>query len=209
MQNSHAAVQRRISDPDFQASLVKWCLGLTVTVIGLLAVSLAHDAYVWLNPPAPKYFFVDGRNPPRPAVALDSPIVDDVQLLQWTVHAILATYSVDYHNYPSQLNTAGMRFSEQGWSSFARSYISSGNFDQMKKARLLCYAQAQRAATIPKTEIVNGRLAYHVQFPMLQTCENTQQFTTQTLIMTATVMRTDDQRHPDGLVIEELVASPR
>lgn len=209
MQNSATAVQRRISDPDFQTSLVKWCLGLVATMTVMLAVSLAHDAYVWLNPPAAKYFFVDGRNPPRPAVALDSPIVDDVQLLQWTVHAILATYSVDYHNYPAQLNTAGRSFSDQGWASFARSYINSGNFDQMKKARLLCYAQAQRAATIPKTEIVNGRLAYQVQFPMLQTCENTQQFSTQTMVMTATVMRTDDQRHPDGLVIEELVASPR
>ncbi|UZO94725.1 DotI/IcmL/TraM family protein [Roseomonas mucosa] len=209
MQNSATAVQRRISDPDFQASLVKWCLGLTATMAVLMVASLAHDAYVWLNPPAPKYFFVDGRNPPRSAAALDSPIVDDVQLLQWTVHAILATYSVDYHNYPSQLNTAGMAFSQPGWASFAKSYIGSGNFEQMKKARLLCYAQAQRAATIPKTEVVNGRLAYQVQFPMVQTCENSQQFTTQAMVMTATVMRTDDQRHPDGLVIEELVATPR
>ncbi|GAV35517.1 Macrophage killing protein with similarity to conjugation protein [Roseomonas sp. TAS13] len=209
MQNSATAVQRRISDPDFQAALVRWCLGLTGTMAVLMAFLLAHDAYMWLNPPAPKYFFVDGRNPPRPAAALDSPIVDDVQLLQWAVHAILATYSVDYHNYPSQLNTAGMAFSQQGWTSFARSYIGSGNFEQMKKARLLCYAQAQRAATIPKTDVINGRLAYQVQFPMVQTCENTQQFTTQTMMMTATVMRTDDQRHPDGLIIEELVATPR
>ena len=209
MQNSATAVRRRISDPDFQGSLVKWSIGLTATMAALLGLSLLHDAWVWANPPAPKYFFVDGRNPPRPAVALDSPIVDDVQLLQWTVHAILSTYSVDYHNYPGQLNTAGMSFSPQGWASFAQSFITSGNFDQMKKARLLCYAQAQRAATIPKTEIIGGRLAYQVEFPMVQTCENTQQFTTQGMVMTATVMRTDDQRHPDGLGIERLIATPR
>lgn len=209
MQNSATAVRRRISDPDFQSSLVKWCLGLTVTMAALLSVSLLHDFVVWSYPPAPKYFFVDGRNPPRPAVALDSPIVDDVQLLQWTVHAVLQTYSVDYHNYPSQLNTAGTSFSQQGWASFAQSFITSGNFDQMKKARLLCYAQAQRAATIPKTEIVNGRLAYRVEFPMVQTCENTQSFTTQPLMISAVVMRIDDQRHPDGLVIERLIASAR
>jgi intracellular multiplication protein IcmL len=209
MQNSASAVRRRISDPDFQGSLVKWCIGMTATMAVLLGLSLLHDAWVWANPPAPKYFFVDGRNPPRPAVALDSPIVDDVQLLQWTVHAILATYSVDYHNYPSQLNTAGRSFSPEGWKSFADSYIASGNFDAMKKASLLCYAQAQRAATIPNTEIVGGRLAYRVEFPMVQTCQNTQQFTTQTLVMSAIVMRTDDQRHPDGLVIERLVATQR
>ncbi len=209
MQNSATAVRRRISDPDFQAALVKWSFGLTAAMALLLTASLLHDALVWSNPPAPKYFFVDGRNPPRPAVALDSPIVDDVQLLQWTVHAVLQTYSVDYHNYPSQLNTAGMAYSQQGWSTFAQSYIKAGNFEQMKKARLLCFSQAQRAATIPNTEIINGRLAYHVEFPIVQTCENTQQFTTQALMISALVMRTDDQRHPDGLVIERLIATPR
>ena len=209
MQNSATATRRRISDPDFQSSLVRWCMGLTSTMAVLLGLSLLHDAWVWANPPLPKFFRIDGRNPPLPIVALDSPIVDDVQLLQWTVHAVLATYSVDYHNYPSQMNTAGMSFSPQGWASFAQAYITAGNFEQMKKARLLCYAQAQRAATIPKTEIINGRLAYQVEFPMLQTCENTQQFSTQALLMSVTVMRTDDQRHPDGLVIERLGATAR
>lgn len=209
MQNSAAAVRRRVSDPDFQSSLVKWSFGLSAALALALAASLFHDVVIWQNPPKPQFFFVDGRNPPRPAVALDSPIVDDVQLLQWTVHAILQTYSVDYHNYPSQLNTAGTAYSEQGWSTFAQSYIKAGNFEQMKKARLLCFAQAQRAATIPLTEIINGRLAYHVEFPMVQTCENSQQFSTQPLMISALVTRTDDLRHPDGLVIERLVATPR
>jgi len=209
MQNSATAVRRRISDPDFQGSLVRWCMGLTSTMAVLLGLSLLHDAWVWANPPLPKFFRIDGRNPPLPIVALDSPIVDDVQLLQWTVHAILSTYSFDYHNYPSQLNTAGRSFTPEGWKSFADSYIASGNYEQMRRARLLCYAQAQRAATIPSTEIIGGRLAYHVEFPMVQTCENTQQFTTQSMTMAATVMRTDDQRHPEGLVIERLIATQR
>lgn len=209
MQNSATAVRRRVSDPDFQSSLVKWSFGLSAALALALAASLIHDVIVWQNPPKPQFFFVDGRNPPRPAVALDSPIVDDVQLLQWTVHAVLQTYSVDYHNYPKQLNDAGLDYSEQGWSTFAQSYIKAGNFEQMKKARLLCYAQAQRAATIPSTEIISGRLAYHVEFPMVQTCENTQQASTQLMMISALVVRTDDQRHPDGLVIERLVATPR
>ena len=65
-----------------------------------------------MNPIEPRYFFVDGKNPPRPAVALDSPIVDDTELLEWTVKAVLAPYNVDYFNYPVELNTASRRFTE-------------------------------------------------------------------------------------------------
>src|SRR5208283_281182 len=92
MKNQTAAVTRRLSDPDFQASLVSRCLALTLGMGALLALALAHDAIVWLNPVQPRYFFVDGKNPPKPVVALDSPIVDDTELLEWTVKAILAPY---------------------------------------------------------------------------------------------------------------------
>ena len=97
MRNQHAAVTRRLSDPDFQAVLVSRCLALTLGLGVLLAISLIHDAYVWLNPVEPRYFFVDGKTPPRPVVALRSPIVDDTELLDWTVKAVLAPYNVDYY----------------------------------------------------------------------------------------------------------------
>ena len=41
---------------------------------------------------------------------------------------------------------------------------------------------------------------------MVQTCQNSQQETSQNLMMTATVIRVDDMDHPDGLAINQLVA---
>ncbi len=157
MKNQTAAVTRRLSDPDFQATLVSRCLALTLGMGALLALALAHDAIVWLNPVQPRYFFVDGKDPPRPVVALDSPIVDDTELLEWSVKAILAPYNVDYYNYPVELNTASRRFTVRGWNTFAASYIATGNFDELKRARLLCHAQSQRAAVIHQTSYVQGR----------------------------------------------------
>ena len=206
MQNQSAAVSRRLSDPDFQARLVSQCLGLTMCMAVLLGVSLTHDAYVWMNPPEGKFFRIDGRTPPQPLVALSSPIVDDTELLQWSVKAVLAPYSVNYHDYPEQLNTAGRRFTANGWNTFADEFKRTGNLEAMKRARLLCYAQAQRAALIRETKVINGRLAYDVQFPIVQTCQNTQQESTTRLMITALVVRTEIQNHPDGLAIEQLVA---
>ncbi len=207
MRNQNASVTRRLSDPDFQAGLVTKCLALTLGMGALLGVSLIHDAYVWVNPIEPRYFFVDGKTPPHPVVALDSPIVDDTELLEWAVQAVIAPYNVDYHNYAQELNAASRRFTLNGWNTFANSYISQGNFDELKRARLLCHAQSQRAAVIHQTSFVRGALAYQIQVPILQTCENVNQTSTNSLMITALVVRTNSDDHPDGLAVDQLVAS--
>ena len=55
--------------------------------------------------------------------------------------------------------------------------------------------------------VVDGALAYEVQFPLVQTCQNTQQQNTQNLMVTAMVVRTNSDDHPDGLAVDQLVAS--
>ena len=207
MKNQAQVLGRRLSDPDFQGSVVARCLTAVLVLAVVTSVLVIHDAWIWSHPVAPKYFFVDGRNPPRPAVALDSPIVDDQELLQWTVRWVLAPYNVNYHDYPNQLNVAGRHFTLTGWNSFAKSYITDGNFDKMKLARMLCYAQATRAAVIRDTRVVLGHLTYVIQFPMVQTCQNVNQENTQPLMMTATVQRVEDADHPDGLAINQLIGT--
>jgi len=206
MQNQANAVARRLDDPDYMASVVRRSQGLTLGMMLLLGVSLAHDAYVWVNPPQSQFFRFDGRSPPQRLVALSSPIVDDTELLQWAVKAVLSAYSVNYHDYAEQLNTAGRRFTPNGWNSFAKVYMDTSNLEAMKRARLICFAQAQRAALIREVKVLHGRLAYDVQFPMVQTCQNTQMESTKRLMVTALVVRTDTEDHADGLAVDQLVA---
>ena len=44
MENQRAAVARKLSDPDFQASLVNKSLGLVMGLCVLLAAFVIHDA---------------------------------------------------------------------------------------------------------------------------------------------------------------------
>ena len=173
----------------------------------LLGISLIHDGYVWANPVKPLFFISDGKGFTRPLTPVDSPIVDDTELLEWTVQAVIAPYNVDYFNYAKELNTASRRFTLRGWNTFANSYVEKGNFDELKRARLLCHAQSQRAAVIHQTSFVQGALAYEVQLPIVQTCENVNQVSTNSLMVTAVVVRTNNEDHPDGLAIDQLVAS--
>ncbi len=209
MKNYASATTRRLSDPDFQGAVVARCLTITLVLAFVVAVMAVHDAWVWSHPPQSKYFLTDGRSNFQRAVPLDSPIVDDQDMLQWTVRWVLAPYNVNYHDYPVQLNTAGEHYSIEGWRSFATSYINQGNFDKMKQARLLCYAQATRAAVVRATEIKNGHLFYAIQIPIVQTCQNSNEDNSANLMMDATVERVDDIGHPDGLAIVQLVANLR
>ena len=170
-------------------------------------MSLIHDAYIWMNPVKPLFFISDGKGFTRPLTPVDSPIIGDTELLEWTVQAAVAPYNVDYFNYAKELNTASRRFTVRGWNTFASSYVGQGNFDELKRARLLCHAQSQRAAVIHQTSYVQNALAYQVQVPIVQTCENVNQTSTNNLMVTALVVRTNAEDHPDGLAIDQLVAT--
>jgi intracellular multiplication protein IcmL len=209
MRNQQAAVARRISDPDFAGTLVNRVLTALMISMGLNIAFAIHDAWIWTHPVQPKYFSVDELNNPIPIQPLDSPVMGDTDLLNWSVQAILAPYNIDYFNYPVELNGASKQFTLRGWNTYAASFINSGNFNELKAARLLCHAQTQRAALIIQTNYVGGALAYHIEVPVSQTCENVNQTSTNNYMISAVVIRTNDPGYPKGLAIDQLVALQR
>jgi intracellular multiplication protein IcmL len=209
MRNQQAAVARRITDPDFAGSLVNRVLTALMISMGLNIAFAIHDSWIWTHPEPSKYFSVDELNNPIPIQPLSGPVMGDTDLLNWTVSAILAPYNVDYYNYPTEMSEASHQFTLRGWNTFANSIISSGNFNELKSARLLCHAQTQRAALIVQTIFDNGALAYQVQVPISQTCENVNQTSTNNYMISALVIRTNDSNYPKGLAIDQLVAAQR
>lgn len=210
MQNQSGAVSRRLSDPDFAAKVVGRSLVLNLALVALLAAFVAHDAYIWTHPPEPKYIGVDGRGNQFPITPLSSPIMDDTELQAWAVKAVMAPYNINYHDYPEQLNMASRRFLPETWNVWAEHFVSKGNLAAIKKDQLLCYAQPMKAAIIRATKLAGGKLAYDVQFPMVQKCENTRQENNARFMMTALIVRTSgtDTWNKDGVAVAQLVADP-
>lgn len=62
MQNQEAAVSRRLSDPDFQARVVRHCMRLTLCLLALFAVDVARDFYKSMHPARRAFYRVDGRS---------------------------------------------------------------------------------------------------------------------------------------------------
>ena len=216
MINKHGAVARKIADPHHQARVVIWCDRIELVLRAALVLLLVRDAYAWVNPPQVGHFLIEGKGPPRPVAAHDSPVLSDAQLFGWTVKAVLAPYNVNYYAYPQQLNTASRRFTLHGWNTFAESYGAAvnghnvnGNFAEMIRAGLHCYAQTERDPIyhLDHVLVVGGLTAREVEVPIVQTCGNTNGTVTQHLRLIATVARIDTPAHPDGLAIARLVAA--
>ena len=188
--------ERRVSDGSWRASLQAMA---PAAVEREIASELALNNYLQI-----RNMRLDSRGlPPREVKASDSPIVDDASC--WTGqsrpssrHTMLITTTIR----PAGYGVPAVH--GQGWNTWAASFIDSGNLAELKRARLLCHAQAQRAAMINQISSVQGALAYQVQVPIVQTCENVNQARTNELMVTALVIRTNSDEHPDGLAIDQL-----
>jgi intracellular multiplication protein IcmL len=208
MRNQSAAINRRLSDPEFTQALLRRSFlvhGIqSLATIGLIGDIAWRDA----NPPRPHYFYTDGNGAPREVYPLDYPVMSDADVAVWTVNSVVAAYTIDFANYRDQLSSASQHFTIAAWRSFGTAFINSGNFEKLKEARLVSSAQPERAALIVHKAIIGDRLTWEIQFPMLVTYENENETNTEHLMVTVLIVRTSETDHPDGIAIEQLNAPP-
>lgn len=206
--NQAAAVARKVSSPEFTQQLLRRSVLLN-GVLGLGLVGLIGNT-IWrdTHPARSHYFYTDGHGTPREIYPLDYPVMSEADLEVWTVDSIVAVYTVDFKNYRAQLSKAAEHFTIAGWNSFGTAFIQSGNLQKLKDARLVASAQPERAAVIVHQSVIDDRLTWQIQFPMLVTYENENETHTEHLMVTALVVRTSDTDHPDGVAIAQVNAPP-
>jgi intracellular multiplication protein IcmL len=206
--NQTAAVNRKVSDPEFAQRLLR--RSFIVNAVQAVAIAGLIGDIGWrdTHPPPAHYFYTDGHGTPREVYPLDYPVMGDAEVEVWTVSSIVAVYTIDFQNYRQQLSMASHHFTVEGWNSFGAAFVNSGNLAKLKGARLVASAQPQRAAVIVHKTVIGDRLTWDIQFPLLVTYENENETHTEHLMVTALVVRTSEADHPDGVAIEQVNAPP-
>ena len=208
MKNQAQAVDRKLSDPEFSQALLRRSF-LIQTVLAVGIVALVADR-VWLghHPPQPKFFYTDGKGTPYEIQPLDAPVMAEADLLTWTTRSIVSAYTVNFKEYRDQLSRSAAHFTVRGWNSFGTAFIQTGNFDQLKRARLVATAVPERAATIRERAVIGSVLTYRIELPLLVTYENENTTVPQHLLVTVLVVRAIETQHPDGIAIDQINAPP-
>ena len=208
MSNQSAAVDRKLSDPAFTQSLLRRSfLIITVLAVGNVG-QLAERVWISHHPPPAHFFYTDGTHTPYEIVPLDAPVMSEADLKTWTVQSVVSAYTLNFKEYRDQLSKASAHFTIAGWNSFGTAFINTGNLDQLKRARLVASAQPERAATIRDKSVIDGRLTYKIELPLIVTYENENQANTQHLLVTVVVIRDIETEHPDGIAIDQINAPP-
>lgn len=208
MKNQTAAVARRLSDPDFTQTLLR--RSFMVHAITALAIAGLVADRIWIghHPPQPHYFYTDGHGTPYEIAPLDAPVMSDADLLTWTVNSVVAAYTVNFAEYRDQLSKAAAHFTNPGWNSFGAAFVQTGNFEKMKTARLVVWAQPERTAVIRERAVIGGVLTYKVELPLIVNYENENNNNPAHLLVTLLVVRAIETAHPEGIAIDQINAPP-
>ena len=130
-------------------------------------------------------------------------------LLQWTVSALVASYTYDYHDQAGQVAAARSRFSRAGQDGAHGPFGPSMDHEAAVRNRWLCRAQADQAATVLEKGVVLDVLGYDVEVPVVQTCDYSTGDFTNRFRVRARVVRTGELDHPEGVMIDRVQVTRR
>lgn len=183
-------------------------------VTGLLLSLFSNVLLVWaivylfLHPPAPKYFATSINGRITPLVSLDQPNQSDPAVLQWANQAATAAFTYNFVNYHTELQASSGFFTADGWTQFLNALKDSNNLDAVKAKKLIVSAVATQAPIILQKGLLNGVYAWRVQMPILVTYQSASEFSQANNVVTMLITRVPTLNSPRGIGISQFVVGP-
>lgn len=178
-----------------------------ITVLAIaLVVSLALNVFVVMQPVKMRFFATDSDGKIKELVALDRPITTMAELNNWVTNSIAQAYTFSFANYRQELTAARANFTAAGWKGFEKALNDSGNLKAVIDNKYVTTAVPTGAPILLTQGLIEGRYAWKFQLPILVTYQSATQRTTQSLMVTAIVVRQPETEHPRGLGIASLIA---
>lgn len=182
--------------------LMRVILGLTL----VLAITVTSLVYMASRPVEYRYFATDTEGRIKELTALNRPIQSLEEILNWVTNSITQTYTFSFANYRQELQAAQSNFTPAGWSGFERALEESRILSSVLENRYVTTAVPTGAPVVVAQGLVNGRYAWRVQLPIIVTYQSASRRTSQSLTITATVVRRLETEHPKGLGIAQIIA---
>lgn len=184
--------------------LVGMLLFMIIVNFGLAGVIV----YLITHRPAPQYFATSADGRITPLYALDQPVVNQGELVQWASQAAVAAYTYNFVNWRDSLQQASQFFTPEGWNQFQQGLKATRNLDTVIAKKLVVTAVPTGAPVIADQGILNGRYAWRVQIPLLVTYEGAGgERIQQSILVNLVIMRVSTLDTPKGIAIAQFVAS--
>lgn len=189
---------------DGYRSLLKMALIQCVAIIGLIATMYY---VVYTHQPQHFYFATteDGRL--IPMVPLSQPNLSTPALMSWTAQAATEVMTFGFNDYRRRLQESSRNFTKRGWESFTQA-LQRSRMIEMVEANQQVLSAAPKGAPILQSEgLVAGRYQWVVQIPLILTYQSGAKAQNSGLMVTIVVVRVPRLESPNGVGIEQWVAT--
>ena len=171
---------------------------------------IALTIYIWVTPPAPRYFPVSeaGRILPIQSLTKAKEFTTDSTILEWATKSAIAAYTFNYVNYMQELQAASVFFTPSGWNDFLDALVRSNNLDAIKSRKFIVNAEAYGVPKILRRGIVKGRYTWEIELKLLVTYRNETQFNQEKNLIIMKVQRISSLNSPRGIGLTQFVVQP-
>lgn len=161
--------------------------------------------YHIMYPIEPRYYGTITKGRTFPLTPLAEPNQSDSAVTEWANQAAVSAFTLDFVNYPQQLQQASQYFTQDGWIQFMNSLQQGNNIEQIRQKRLTVTAVAQNTPVILQKGVLNGSYSWRIQMPILITYQSASSIEQQTSVVTMLVNRISTLDSYRGIGISQFI----
>lgn len=159
--------------------------------------------------PENRYFATteDGRL--IPMVTLSEPNLSTPAIMSWVAQAATEVMTFGFNDYRRRLQEASRNFTKPGWSSFTTALQRSRIIESVEANQQVVTAAPQGAPVLQSEGMVGGRYQWIVQLPLAVSYQSGAKKRDENLLLTLVVVRVPRLESPNGVGIEQWIATGR
>ncbi len=191
---------------DGYRSLLKMALIQSIVILGLIG---AIYYTIKVNQPVNYYFATteDGRL--IPMVPLSQPNLSAPSLMSWVAQAATEVMTFGFNDYRRRLQESSRNFTKRGWESFTQALQRSRIIEMVEVNQQIITAAPKGAPVMQSEGLVAGRYQWVVQIPLILTYMSGAKTYNAGLLVTVVIVRIPRLESPNGIGIEQWIASAR
>jgi|GEM_PF-3554197 len=142
-------------------------------------------------------------------VPLGEPNVSTPFLFTWAAFAASDALTFGYDDYKTRMAITSDYFDSDGWASLIANFKERKVIPMIEENKQVVTAVPTDAPVILSEGRVAGYYNWLIDFPMVLNYRSGEKTSSEEVLVTMVIRRSDDKRHPYGLAIEELIVSTK
>jgi len=142
-------------------------------------------------------------------IPLDKPHMTPAYINTWVALVLSDVMTFGFNDYKMRLSLASNYFTDMGWKSFTQALKRSRIIEMVEVNQQLITAAPKGAPVLQSEGLVNGRYQWVIEMPLILTYRSGSKTSRTGLLVTAIVKRSDDEKHPYGIAIDQWIAIAR